>query len=81
MAAYRYFLNFLLLESERAAYEQSVCLPHHIFLGSRKDADNIADAILKVCENIGELRGLKHPAIETKSMSRAERLRIEKRQY
>ncbi len=67
--------------SERAAYEESVWLPHHIFLGSRKDVDDIADAILKVCENIGELRSLKHPAIETKSMSRAERPRIEKRQY
>lgn len=67
--------------SERAAYEESVWLPHHIFLGSRKDAVDIADAILKVCENVGELRGLKHPAIETKSMSRAERPRVEKRQY
>jgi len=67
--------------SERAAYEESVWLPHHIFLGSRKDADDIADAILKVCENVGELRGLMHPAIETKSLSRAERPRVEKRQY
>lgn len=67
--------------SERAAYVESVWLPHHIFLGSRKDADDIADAVLKVCENISELRGLKHPAIERKSMSRAERPRVEKRQY
>jgi dTDP-4-amino-4,6-dideoxygalactose transaminase len=67
--------------SERAAYEESVWLPHHIFLGSRKDVDAIADGVLKVCENIEELRGLKHPAIETKGMSRAERPRVEKRQY
>ena len=67
--------------SERAAYEESVWLPHHIFLGSRKDTDDIADAALKVCENIGELRGLNHPAIEIKMMSRSERSRIEKRQY
>jgi dTDP-4-amino-4,6-dideoxygalactose transaminase len=67
--------------SERAAYVESIWLPHHIFLGSRKDIDDIADAVLKVCENIGELRGLKHPAIDRKGMSRAERPRVEKRQY
>ena len=67
--------------SERAAYEESVWLPHHFFLGSRKDVDDIAAGILKVCENIEELRGLEHPAIETKQMSRAERPKVEKRQY
>ncbi len=67
--------------SERAAYEESVWLPHHIFLGSRKDVDDIADGLIKVCENLQEVRGLQHPAIETKQMSRAERPRVEKRQY
>jgi len=67
--------------AERAAYEESVWLPHHIFLGSRKDTDNIADAVLKVCENIQEIRGLKHPAMEVKSMSRADRPRVEKRAW
>jgi dTDP-4-amino-4,6-dideoxygalactose transaminase len=67
--------------SERAAYDESVWLPHHIFLGSKKDTDDIAHAVLKVCENIAELRGLQHPAIETKAMSRAERPRVEKRQW
>jgi dTDP-4-amino-4,6-dideoxygalactose transaminase len=67
--------------AERAAYEEAVWLPHHIFLGLRQDTDDIANAVLKVCENIGELRGLKHPAIERKSMSRAERPRIEKRMW
>jgi dTDP-4-amino-4,6-dideoxygalactose transaminase len=67
--------------SERAAYEESVWLPHHIFLGSKKDTDDIAEAVLKVCENIEELRGLKHPAIDVKAMSRAERPRVEKRQW
>ncbi len=67
--------------SERAAYEESVWLPHHIFLGIRRDVDDIAGAIQKVCENIGELRGLRHSAIERKAMIRAERPRIEKRQY
>lgn len=67
--------------SERAAYEEAVWLPHHIFLGARKDTDDIADAVLKVCENINELRNLKHSAIERKAMSRAERPRVEKRQW
>jgi dTDP-4-amino-4,6-dideoxygalactose transaminase len=67
--------------SECAAYEESVWLPHHIFLGSKKDTDDIADAILKVAENIEELRNLKHEAIDIKGMSRAERPRIEKRQW
>jgi dTDP-4-amino-4,6-dideoxygalactose transaminase len=67
--------------SERAAYSEAVWLPHHIFLGSRKDTDDIADAVLKVCENIDELRGLQHPVIARKNMSRAERPRIEKRQW
>ena len=67
--------------SERAAYEESVWLPHHLFLGDRKDTDDLADAVLKVCENIEEVRGLKHAAIARKSMSRAERPRVERRQY
>lgn len=67
--------------SERTAYEESVWLPHHLFLGNRRDVDDIADAILKVCENVRELEGLRHPAIEMKAMSRAERPRFEKRQY
>ncbi len=67
--------------SERAAYQEAVWLPHHIFLGSQKDIDDIAEAVLKVCEHIGELRGLEHPAIERKAMSRAERPRVEKRQW
>ena len=67
--------------SERAAYEEAVWLPHHLFLGTRKDTDDIAEAVLKVCENINELRNLKHPAIDRKNMSRAERPRVEKRQW
>jgi len=67
--------------SERTAYEEAIWLPHHIFLGSKKDTDDIAGAVLKVCANIEELRGLKHPAIEVKAMGRAERPRIERRQW
>jgi dTDP-4-amino-4,6-dideoxygalactose transaminase len=67
--------------SERAAYEESVWLPHHLFLGNRRDTNDIAEAVKKVCENVEELRGLKHHAIAVKAMSRAERPRVEKRQW
>lgn len=67
--------------SERAAYEEAVWLPHHLFLGTSADTGDIADAVEKVIENIGELRGLKHAAIARKTMSRAERPRVEKRQW
>jgi dTDP-4-amino-4,6-dideoxygalactose transaminase len=67
--------------SERAAYEESVWLPHHLFLGSRKDTQDIANGIIKVCENLRELKGVRHPAIRLKTMNRAERPRVERRQY
>ena len=67
--------------AERAAYHESVWLPHHLFLGSRRDAEDIAAAIHKVCENIHELRGLQHPSITAKNLSRAERPRFDRRQY
>ncbi|HEV2425009.1 MAG TPA: DegT/DnrJ/EryC1/StrS family aminotransferase [Terriglobia bacterium] len=67
--------------SERAAYEEAIWLPHHIFLGTRADTDDVANAVERIVENIGELRGLKHPAIGRKAMSRAERPRVEKRQW
>ncbi|MCL5005102.1 MAG: DegT/DnrJ/EryC1/StrS family aminotransferase [Acidobacteria bacterium] len=67
--------------SERAAYEESVWLPHHLFLGSRKDTQDIADAVAKVCENLHELKGVRHPAIRLKTMNRADRPRVERRQY
>lgn len=69
------------LNSERAAYEESVWLPHHLFLGSQRDTQDIADAVNKVCENLGELKGVRHPAIRLKAMSRVERPRVERRPY
>jgi len=53
----------------------------HLFTGKREHVDDIADAVETVCENIDELRGLRHPAIEKGAMSYVERRRIEKRQY
>jgi dTDP-4-amino-4,6-dideoxygalactose transaminase len=67
--------------SERAAYQEAVWLPHHLFLGTERDTKDIGNAVTKVLEHIDELRGLTHPAIQRKSMSRAERPRVEKRQW
>ncbi len=60
-------------ESERAAYQEAVWFPHHLFLGSQADMDTIVAAIHKVLENIEELRGAEHPAIQAQNLSRADR--------
>jgi dTDP-4-amino-4,6-dideoxygalactose transaminase len=60
-------------ESEKAAYHEAVWFPHQHFLGTKKDVDDIADAIHKVLENIEELRGLDHKAIRNQRLGRADR--------
>jgi dTDP-4-amino-4,6-dideoxygalactose transaminase len=60
-------------QAERAAYHEAVWFMHQLFLGGRPDADAIVDAIHKVLENIGELRGLDHKAIRNQRLSRADR--------
>ena len=59
--------------AERAAYRESVWLPHHLLLGSAKDVDQIAEAIAKVCDNIGELHNSDHPAIAAARQARSQR--------
>jgi dTDP-4-amino-4,6-dideoxygalactose transaminase len=59
--------------SERAAYHEAVWFSHHLFLGGKEDVDSIVNAILKVMENIEELRGLEHPAVKNQGLSRADR--------
>lgn len=59
--------------TERAAYDESVWLPHQLFLGSEKDVDDIVEAIQKIQANVDELQTAKHRLIELKSMNRAER--------
>lgn len=46
---------------------------HQLFMGTEKDVDAIVDAIHKVLENVGELRGLDHKAIRNQRLSRADR--------
>jgi dTDP-4-amino-4,6-dideoxygalactose transaminase len=60
-------------ESEKAAYHEAVWFPHQLFLGTRKDVDDIADAIEKVLATIENLRGLDHKAIRNQRLSRADR--------
>jgi dTDP-4-amino-4,6-dideoxygalactose transaminase len=59
--------------SERAAYHEAIWFSHHLFLGGKENIDTIADAILKVLDNIEELRGLEHRAIRAQTLSRADR--------
>ncbi len=59
--------------AERAAYEESVWLPHHLLLGGEEDVDQIVDAVMKIAANIDELLKAEHPLIDLKQMSRAKR--------
>ena len=62
--------------SERAAYEESVWIPHWVLSGDRGDVEDCAAAIRKVCDHTEELRGFEHPSIREKGMSRADRVKV-----
>src|SRR5262249_13950781 len=62
--------------SERAAYEESVWIPHQVLGGPKLDVEDAAAAIRKVCQHAGELRGFDHPAIQAKGVNRAERVKV-----
>ena len=64
--------------SERAAYEESVWLPQFLLLGDEQDVEDIAGAVHKVVTNIKELASADPQLAGVKSLSRAERPRIEK---
>jgi dTDP-4-amino-4,6-dideoxygalactose transaminase len=59
--------------AERAAYDESVWLPHQLLLGKPRDVRDIVEAILKIQENLDELLEADHPLVASKSMSRASR--------
>lgn len=63
--------------AERAGYEESVWLPHQIFLGTANEVHDLVEAITKVVGNIGELAGYEDERIRTQSMSRAQRALLE----
>ncbi len=64
--------------SERAAYEESVWLPQFLLIGEDSDVDDIVRAIEKVLAN---LDALEHADAGIKGMSRAERPKVEKKNY
>ena len=59
--------------AERAAYEESVWLPHQLLLGSAQDVDQIVEAVEKIQKNVDELLRAEHRLIEVKQTNRAER--------
>jgi dTDP-4-amino-4,6-dideoxygalactose transaminase len=64
--------------AERAAYNESVWLPQFLLLGEEGDVEDIARAVRKVVANVRELAGADPQMAGVKSLSRAERPRIEK---
>ena len=71
------WLNVRCPVAERAAYEESVWLPHQLLLGSDHEVDQIAEAVNKISDNIDELLRAEHRLIEIKRMNRAERPKFE----
>ncbi len=63
--------------AKRAAYEEAVWIPHHIFLGSRDDTKQVLEAIHKVADHAKDLIGFKHPEIELAKVSRLKRSELQ----
>ncbi len=63
--------------AERAAYLESVWLPHQLLLGSEQDVDQIVESVEKIQSNLDELLRAEHALIEIKRMNRADRPRVE----
>jgi dTDP-4-amino-4,6-dideoxygalactose transaminase len=63
--------------AERAGYEESIWLPHQLFLGSEQDVDDILTAIGKIKTNVGELVGYEDERIRIQGMPRAQRALLE----
>jgi dTDP-4-amino-4,6-dideoxygalactose transaminase len=59
--------------TEKAAFEESVWLPHRTLLGTEKDVDSVLEAIAKIRASVDELRTAEHRLVRLKSMSRAHR--------
>lgn len=67
--------------AERAAYRESVWLPQFLLLGGEQDVDDAARAVEKVARRLADLEKADPKLAALKSMSRAERPRIEKKNY
>jgi dTDP-4-amino-4,6-dideoxygalactose transaminase len=63
--------------AERAAYLESVWLPHQLLLGGEEEVDQIVEAVAKIQANVDELLRADSVLIERKKMSRVERPSVE----
>lgn len=63
--------------AERAGYEESIWLPHQLFLGTSADVDDILTAIAKIKVNVAELIGYDDERIRVQGMARAARALLE----
>jgi len=59
--------------AERAAYRESVWLPHQLLLGTEAEVDDIVEAVLKVQRSAGDLAGLESAEIERLRQARSAR--------
>lgn len=59
--------------AERAAYQESVWLPHPLLLGTEADVDDIVEAVLKVQRRAAELAGLEIAEVERLRQARSAR--------
>ena len=64
--------------SERAAYDESVWVPHFVLLGDEADARDVANAIEKIVSNLGELAKADPKLAGLKACSRALRAKMER---
>jgi dTDP-4-amino-4,6-dideoxygalactose transaminase len=64
--------------SERAAYDESVWLPHFLLIGDESDAQDVARAIEKVISNLGELTKADPKLAGLKACGRALRAKMER---
>ena len=59
--------------AERAAYRESVWLPHQLLLGTAEDVDDIVEAVLKVQRGAAGLAGVEAAEIERRRQARSAR--------
>jgi L-glutamine:scyllo-inosose aminotransferase len=59
--------------AERAAYEESVWIPHRVLLGTDADVDQVVEAVARIAARPDELRAADHPLVAEKAQSRAVR--------
>jgi hypothetical protein len=67
--------------AERAAYRESVWIPHWVLLADRDGLERVAMAIGRIQEHADELVGFDHPSIREKGMNRADRARVSRRMW